>query len=196
MRFAPLLILVCALLPAADSDPLPGKLDRIELTNGRALVGTIATETPENYTVRLPAGGGGDLIVKRERVAKIVRGVEDMPSAHPASEPMETAAVVRPAATNSPRPIDPIAALRADAKAKGVNVTRAMLAVVKVGMDYADTLKILGPGFTVTENVNRVSGYTLHHWINADGSSIRIEFRDGKVYRVMEVLSSKFKLPD
>lgn len=78
---------------AADEAPAP-KLDRIILTNGRALAGTIESEADDHYMIKLAAGGGGALLIKKDRVESVVRGVEEMPK--PTDPAVSTGAEIKP----------------------------------------------------------------------------------------------------
>jgi hypothetical protein len=80
------ILLAVSIASAADAPP---KLDRINLSNGRALVGTIASETNDLYMVTLPGGNGGVMQVAKSRVVSVERGAEDAPVVQLASAPTQ-----------------------------------------------------------------------------------------------------------
>lgn len=79
-------LLAVSFAAAADEQP---KMDRINLTNGRALVGTITNETDTVYMVTLPGGSGGVMQIAKSRVVSIDRGAEDAPSVQAVSAPTQ-----------------------------------------------------------------------------------------------------------
>lgn len=80
------ILLAVSIASAADAPP---KLDRINLSNGRALVGTITSETSDLYMVTLPGGNGGVMQIAKGRVVSVERGVEDAPVVRIASAPTQ-----------------------------------------------------------------------------------------------------------
>lgn len=90
--------LFVGILGTAENAATP--LDRIELVNGRAMVGTIV-ESGDGYVVTL--AGGGTLSLPRDKIARIVRGAEPAPPprAQPVPPPTVSVSPTTPAA--SPR---------------------------------------------------------------------------------------------
>jgi hypothetical protein len=97
-----LLALVALALHAGEADtPL---LDRFNLTNGRAVVGTVESETPDAYTVRLPGGQGGALVIKKDRVVSVDKGAEKYEAPKPQEVTPESTAAAAAIAQNKKAP--------------------------------------------------------------------------------------------
>jgi hypothetical protein len=171
------LIIACTLcLGLAAAEP-PAKLDRINLTNGRSLAGTIASETADSYTITLAGGSGGAIQVAKSRVLSVERGAEDLPA--PSVPVAEQQPIARPAPSAADVAADEQATtvkqLREDAKKKGALVTRELFALVKPAMPLAEALAILGPGHTIEPFDPRVpNGDKTYNWRNKNGSHVRV----------------------
>jgi hypothetical protein len=175
------LLLLAAFAFAEDA---PAKLDRLQLANGRTLIGTVESETADAYSVRLVGGQGGVMSIRKDRVTSIVRGVEDAPAPvayvapedrpHPVESPeraarreeQEAAAAATAAAAAH------IKKMQADAKRKGATVTAEMAQTVQERMPIADVTRLIGVPGAVRNNGDA----TVYEWKNANGSGLRVAF--------------------
>lgn len=173
MRAVAMLVAVSIAAAAAE----PAKLDRINLSNGRSLVGTIASETDGSYIIALAGGAGGSIQVAKSRVISVDRAVEDLPAP---TVPVEEQ---QPIARTAPSSIASAAverettrrALRDDARKKGALVTKELFALVQPSMPKEEAFAILGPGFTVEPfDPRNPAGGVTYNWRNKNGSHVRV----------------------
>jgi hypothetical protein len=176
-------LLALALIASLSAEDAP-MLDRLELSNGRALVGMVESETADAYTIHLAGGSGGAIIVAKSKVVTIVRRVEDMPVApvpRPAAakEPEAVASAAEPPqpVVEKPGRTEHIRELKAAAKAAGVTVSKAMFDEVKPGMTAKDVAEIMGPSSTQSAVGNSI----IAVWQQPDGTQYRVTFSNGSV---------------
>lgn len=167
---------------AADEAPAP-KLDRIILTNGRALAGTIESEADDHYMIKLAAGGGGALLIKKDRVESVVRGVEEMPK--PTAPAARVAAEV-PAAENkdlktgSAEDAKPVLDHSDQEKKRAGRELIAKAKTLKKPMSFQQVKEILGNNCErlTFEPIQR-PGFGWYHWvIYGSGVNVLIDERD------------------
>jgi hypothetical protein len=190
---------LCAALAAADP---PSKLDRINLTNGRSLAGTISSETADAYTITLAGGSGGAILVAKSRVLSIERGAEDLPVPSVPITEQQPVAKPTPASAADVATDEEVATvkqLREDAKKKGALVTKELFALVKPSMPLAEALAILGPGHTIEPfDPRQPNGDKTYNWRNKNGSHVRlVQNRLNQVDRidVMTTPAGRVELP-
>lgn len=169
---------VMALVAAAcfcwSADAVTTQLDRITLTNGRALVGTISAETDDAYTIALVGGGGGAIQVAKSRVVSIERGAELVTVAP--TVPVEDQ---RPIAKPEPAPevvvkkeqADTVRNLKAEAKKKNVVFTGAMAAYIVKGKPISEALGLVGTPHKTWKNGSEMQ---IYEWRNQNGSILRV----------------------
>lgn len=149
-------------------------LDRIVLTNGRTLVGTISSETDEAYSIALVGGGGGALVIAKDRVVSIERGAERTQVA-PIVPVEDQRAVARhqtaPDASSNSGDADAMKQLREEARAKHAVVTAGMMQRVQEKAKINDVIALLGKPGSV-ERANAEAFY--YRWANPDGSGVRM----------------------
>lgn len=85
MRYLLALFLTASLFSADAEAP---KLDRITLTTGGVMVGAIASETDDAYTIKMP--NGGTLTVRKDQVKGVEKGVEEPEERKTSAAPVES----------------------------------------------------------------------------------------------------------
>lgn len=182
---------------AADEAPAP-KLDRIILTNGRALAGTIESEADDHYMIKLAAGGGGALLIKKDRVESVVRGVEDMPK--PTIAKAEAPAGSTELVTGEERKNNDESTGKKTSPDKnwtesehppaGLSLKEGVAWIKKLSgrsntggniISFAKVVEVLGPNFVKKNNIEDGLGisnrYSFYEWSGIGGERVTVKIR-------------------